>query len=180
MSSSPWSISPLNTAAYAVADWHAAERDHDAAVARAMAEASEAEVAEAVPVPAPAVEISPNPLCVRDDETRSYEWRAVAITGDGKQMSEDMRRLTEEQGFEYASTTAGSQNDDHRHENASSAILRGAVHLYRRKRTSALSGEDAVFATLVSRLKILAHKKDIDEVQVAIVSHKNEHSSILG
>ena len=139
-----------------------------------------AEVAEAAPEPAPAVEIAPNPLCVRDDLTGIYEWRAVPITDDGKRMSDDMRRMTEEQGFEYASTTAGSQHNDHRQQNASSAITRGAVHLYRRNRTSVLREEDTVLATLVSRLKILSHKKDIDAFQVAIIAHKNKHSSVLG
>ena len=170
-------MASLDTAA------HDAEAAREAAQAAAeAAEAAEAgeAAAEASPSRAHGVEIEPNPLCVSDDQARTYEWRAVPITDDGKQMSEDMRRLTDEQGFEYASTTAGSQNDDWRHENASSAILRGAVHLYRRKRTSVLLGEDAVFATLVNRLKILAHKKDIDELQVAIVLHKQEHSSILG
>lgn len=130
--------------------------------------------------PAPAVEIAPNPLCVSDDLQCIYEWRAVPITDDGKRMSDDMRRITDEQGFEYASTTAGSQHNDHRQQNASSAISRGAVHLYRRKRTSGVREEDAVFATLTSQLKILALKRDIDQLQVAIASYKNKNPSSLG
>ena len=168
-------MASLNTAAQAVAAWEASEAAFDAAEL-----AEEEEVEEEAPRPAPAVEIPPNPLCVGDDLTRNYEWRAVPITDDGKRMSDDMRRLTEEQGFEYASTTAGSQNNDWRHENASSGISRGAVHLYRRNRTSVLREEDTILATLVVRLKILAHKKDIDTFQVAIMEHKHKHSSVLG
>ena len=168
----------LNTAAQAVAAWEAAEAAEAEAVARE--EEEEVVVVEAAPELGAAVEIEPNPLCVRDDLTHIYEWRAVPITGSSERMSDDMRRITDEQGFEYASTTAGSQHSDNRQQNASSAISRGAVHLYRRKRTSVVRDEDAVYATLTSQLKILVLKRDIDALQVSIVTFRNKNPSSLG
>ena len=116
------------------------------------------------PAPASGAPVPNNPLSPEDDVAQTYEWRAIAITNDAKTMAEEMRRITEVECFEYASTKAL--------EGASGGKV---VHLYRRKKRPDFQIEVNTMATLLYQEKMLALKRDIDQMQVSIMEHRKAH-----
>ena len=125
-----------------------------------------------------AVPVAGNPLTPADDAAREYVWRAVPITkGAGAdRMHEDMRRLWEEEKFEFASTTIGLW--DHRDNSTLSAAEHGAVHLFRRKRDSLLDRENNV-----EKLKLQVHAFELkikcDRLQIEMANITKERAEAL-
>ncbi len=119
---------------------------------------------------AAAIPVSRNPLSPEDDVEQTHEWRAIAITNDAKTMAEEMRRITEVEAFEYASTKALLIVDG--------GTPQKVVHLYRRKKRPDYQKEIDTMATLLFQEKMLTLKRDIDQVQVAITDHRKAHPNM--
>lgn len=135
----------------------------------------------AAPATAPAsaqeaVPVAGNPLTPADDVAREYVWRAVPITNGADRIHEDMRRLWDDEKFEYASTTIG--NWDHRDNQRLSAAEHGAVHLFRRKRDSLLDQENNV-----EKLKLQVHAFELkikcDRLQIEMANIAKERAEAL-
>ena len=116
---------------------------------------------------ASAIAVSRNPVSPEDDVEQTHEWRAVSITNEARTMADEMRHITEVECFEYASTKALVVVDG--------GAPQKVVHIYRRKKRPDYQIEVNTMATLLYQEKMLALKRDIDQMQVAIMEHRKAH-----
>jgi hypothetical protein len=136
------------------------------------------------PAPAPratdsmaqeAVPVNANPLTPDQDATQSYEWRIVPWTPESQTLTKEVRRLTEEEAFEFASALTGTGNVDavtNLH-----AGHRGYMLLFRRKKRAEFDKERDTLATLQHQQKMLEIKLEIDKLSVAITNFRKENAT---
>ena len=126
-----------------------------------------------------AVPVNANPLTPDADVAQSYEWRIVPWTTEGQTLTKEVRHVTEEQGFEFASAwgRSGTGNAD----NATNlhAGHRGYMLLFRRKKRPEFDKERDTLATLLHQRHMLALKLEIDKLSVAITNQRKEHGELM-
>lgn len=138
------------------------------------------------PAPAPratdsvaqrAVPVNANPLTPDADVAQSYEWRIVPWTPEGQTLTKEVRHLTEEQGFEFASVQTRTRNPD----NATTFPVgqRGYMLLFRRKKRPEFDKECDALATLLHQRHMLALRLEIDDLSVAITNKRKEHGELM-
>lgn len=138
------------------------------------------------PAPAPratesmaqeAVPVNANPMTPDTDATQSYEWRIVPWTPEGQTLTKEVRRLTEEEGFDFASALTGTGNVDS--VGNLQAGHRGYMLLFRRKKRAEFDKERDTLATLQHQQKMLAVKLEIDKLSVAITNFRKENAELM-
>jgi len=129
------------------------------------------------PMAQEAVPVNANPLTPDADATQSYEWRIVPWTPEGQTLTKEVRHITEEQGFEFASALTGTGNPD----NATNlqAGQRGYMLLFRRKKRPDFDLERDTLATLLHQQKMLALKLEIDQLSVSIKTHRRKTADLM-
>lgn len=141
------------------------------------------------PVPGPratdpmaqeAVPVNANPLTPDTDVTQTFEWRVVPWTPEGQTLTKEVRHVTEEQGFEFASAwgRSGTRNPD-----ATTNLpvgQRGYMLLFRRKKRPEFDKERDTLATLLHQRHMLALKLEIDNLSVAITNQRKENAIQMG
>jgi hypothetical protein len=127
------------------------------------------------PMAQEAVPVNANPLTPDTDATQSYEWRIVPWTPEGQTLTKEVSRLTEEQGFEFASALTGTGNVDA--VRTLHAGHRGYMLLFRRKKRAEFDKERDTLAALQHQQKMLGIKLEIDKLSVAITNFRQEHAT---
>ena len=140
------------------------------------------------PVPGPratdpmaqeAVPVNANPLTPDTDDTQSYEWRIVPWTPEGQPLTKEVRHLTEEQGFEFASARGRSATGNADIGTNLPVGQRGSMLLFRRKKRPEFDKERDTLATLLHQRHMLALKLEIDKLSVAITNQRKEHGELM-
>ena len=124
-----------------------------------------------------AVPVNANPSTPDTDVAQSYEWRIVPWTPEGQTLTKEVRHLTEEQGFEFASALTGTRNPDHGTD--LHVGHRGYMLLFRRKKRPEFDKERDTLATLLHQRHMLALKLEIDKLSVAITNQRKEHGESM-
>lgn len=136
------------------------------------------------PVPGPratgsvaqeAVPVNANPLTPDTDVAQSYEWRIVPWTSEGQTLTKEVRHLTEEQGFEYASARVRYAENAMNHQ----VGHRGYMLLFRRKKRPEFDKERDTLATLQHQRNMLALKLEVDKLSVAIANQRKENAELM-
>ena len=124
-----------------------------------------------------AVPVNANPSTPDTDVAQSYEWRIVPWTPEGQTLTKEVRHLTEEQGFEFASALTGTRNPD----NGTDLQVghRGYMLLFRRKKRPEFDKERDTLATLLHQRHMLALKLEIDKLSVAITNQRKENAELM-
>lgn len=124
-----------------------------------------------------AVPVNANPLTPDADATQSYEWRIVPWTPESQTLTKEVRHITEEQGFEFASALTGTGNPD----NASNlqAGQRGYMLLFRRKKRPEFDKERNTLATLLHQQQMLELKHEVDKLSVAIKTQRKRNADLM-
>ena len=138
------------------------------------------------PVPGPratgsvaqeAVPVNANPFTPEADATQSYEWRIVPWTSEGQTLTKEVRHLTEEQGFEFASALTGTRNPDN--DTNLQVGHRGYMLLFRRKKRPEFDKERDTLATLQHQQQMLELKLEIDKLQVSITTQRRKNADLM-
>ena len=124
-----------------------------------------------------AVPVNANPLTPDADATQSYEWRIVPWTPEGQTLTKEVRHITEEQGFEFASALTGTGNPG----NATNLQVgqRGYMLLFRRKKRPEFDKERDTLTTLLLQQQMQELKLEIDKLSVAIKMQRRKNADLM-
>ena len=129
------------------------------------------------PMAQEAVPVNANPFTPEADATQSYEWRIVPWTPEGQTLTKEVRHLTEEQGFEFASALTGTRNPDN--DTNLQVGHRGYMLLFRRKKRPEFDKERDTLATLQHQQQMLELKLEIDKLQVSITTQRRKNADLM-
>ena len=113
------------------------------------------------------VPLNPNPLTPSEDAERLWEWRNVPIVSNGEAVLRDIKHVTENEGFEFASVLVPPHGPTEM-----PLRDRGACYVYRRKRRNDFDGEADVMATLQYQKRMLTCKNEVDVLQLEVHSRR--------